>query len=187
MAEAPKRRTFKKYTYRGLDLEQLLDKSEEEMKQMYRCRVRRHMNRWDLESQKRKINRKKFVNVSISSSHPRCTCTFSPCDSLVCSSSGLTVFASCLPQKLYKAKKAAAGSEDKPQTKKTHMRNLVIQPYMIGSVAGVHNGTSIFTTVELKPEMIGMYTGEFALTYKPVKHGRPGLGATNSGRFIPLK
>ena len=151
MADAPRKRTFKKYTYRGLDLEQLLDKSEEEMKKMYKCRIRRHMNRWDLESQKRKINRKKFVN------------------------------------KLYKAKKAAAGSEDKPQTKKTHMRNLVIQPYMIGSVAGVHNGTSIFTTVELKPEMIGMYTGEFALTYKPVKHGRPGLGATNSGRFIPLK
>lgn len=41
--------------------------------------------------------------------------------------------------------------------------------------------------VEVKPEMIGHYLGEFALTYKPVKHGRPGIGATHSSRFIPLK
>lgn len=41
--------------------------------------------------------------------------------------------------------------------------------------------------VEIKPEMIGYYLGEFAITYKPVKHGRPGIGATHSSRFIPLK
>ncbi|KAB0391039.1 hypothetical protein E2I00_006609 [Balaenoptera physalus] len=37
------------------------------------------------------------------------------------------------------------------------------------------------------PEMIGHYLGEFSITYKPVKHGRPGIGATHSSRFIPLK
>lgn len=41
--------------------------------------------------------------------------------------------------------------------------------------------------VEIKPEMIGHYLGEFSVTYKPVKHGRPGIGATHSSRFIPLK
>ena len=45
---------------------------------------------------------------------------------------------------------------------------------------------SIFQ-VEIKPEMIGHYLGEFSLTYKPVRHGRPGIGATHSSRFIPLK
>lgn len=35
--------------------------------------------------------------------------------------------------------------------------------------------------------MIGHYLGEFSITYKPVKHGRPGIGATHSSRFIPLK
>lgn len=35
--------------------------------------------------------------------------------------------------------------------------------------------------------MIGHYLGEFSITYRPVKHGRPGIGATNSSRFIPLK
>lgn len=39
----------------------------------------------------------------------------------------------------------------------------------------------------LQPEMIGHYLGEFSITYKPVKHGRPGIGATHSSRFIPLK
>ena len=39
----------------------------------------------------------------------------------------------------------------------------------------------------VKPEMIGHYLGEFSITYKPVRHGRPGVGSTNSSRFIPLK
>ena len=38
-----------------------------------------------------------------------------------------------------------------------------------------------------QPEMIGHYLGEFSISYKPVKHGRPGIGATHSSRFIPLK
>lgn len=42
-------------------------------------------------------------------------------------------------------------------------------------------------SVLLQPEMIGHYLGEFSITYKPVKHGRPGIGATHSSRFIPLK
>jgi small subunit ribosomal protein S15e len=41
--------------------------------------------------------------------------------------------------------------------------------------------------VTFQPEMIGHYLGEFSITYKPVKHGRPGIGATHSSRFIPLK
>ncbi|WJZ98688.1 hypothetical protein VitviT2T_017198 [Vitis vinifera] len=35
--------------------------------------------------------------------------------------------------------------------------------------------------------MIGHYLVEFSISYKPVKHGRPGIGATHSSRFIPLK
>lgn len=56
------------------------------------------------------------------------------------------------------------------------------------SVRLVANGTFIvYLQVEIKPEMIGHYLGDFSLTYKPVKHGRPGIGATHSSRFIPLK
>lgn len=33
--------------------------------------------------------------------------------------------------------------------------------------------------MEIKPEMTGHYLGEFSISYKPVKHGRPGIGATH--------
>ena len=63
---------------------------------------------------------------------------------------------------------------------------MIIVPEMIGSVIGVYNGKT-FNQVEIKPEMIGHYLAEFSISYKPVKHGRPGIGATHSSRFIPLK
>jgi small subunit ribosomal protein S15e len=78
------------------------------------------------------------------------------------------------------------GNRLKPATVRTHMRSTVIIPTMVGSVCGVYNGKG-FVTVEVKPEMIGHYLGEFSITYHPVKHGRPGIGATHSSRFIPLK
>lgn len=83
-----------------------------------------------------------------------------------------------LLKKLRKARAEAAFGE-KPATVKTHLRNMVIVPEMFGSVVGVHNGLS-YVAVEIKPEMVGHYLGEFALTYKPVKHGKPGIGATHS-------
>ena len=35
--------------------------------------------------------------------------------------------------------------------------------------------------------MVGFYLGEFSITYKPVRHGRPGIGATHSSRFVRSK
>jgi small subunit ribosomal protein S15e len=90
-----------------------------------------------------------------------------------------------LLRRLRKAKKNAP-LNDKPAVIKTHLRDMLIVPEMVGSVIGIHNGKT-FNQVEIKPEMIGHYLGEFSLTYKPVKHGRPGIGATHSSRFIPLK
>jgi small subunit ribosomal protein S15e len=90
-----------------------------------------------------------------------------------------------LIKKLRNAKKDVPTGE-KPAVVKTHLRNMIVVPEMIGSVVGVYNGKT-FTQVEIKPEMIGHYLGEFSITYKPVKHGRPGIGATHSSRFIPLK
>lgn len=81
------------------------------------------------------------------------------------------------------AKKEAGG--ERPETVRTHLRNMIILPEMIGSVVGVYNGKS-FTQVEVKPDMVGHYLAEFSISYKPVMHGRPGIGATHSSRFIPL-
>ena len=41
--------------------------------------------------------------------------------------------------------------------------------------------------IEIKPEMIGHYLGEFSLTRKHIQHGSPGIGATRSSKYVPLK
>jgi len=89
-----------------------------------------------------------------------------------------------LLKRLRKAKKEAAEGE-KPDVVKTHLRNMVITPEMVASIVGVYNGKG-FVQVEIKPDMIGHYLGEFSITYTPVKHGRPGVGAAAAARFVPL-
>jgi len=69
---------------------------------------------------------------------------------------------------------------------KTHARDMIILPEMIETTVLVHNGKT-FTAVEIAPEMIGHYLGEFAITNKPVKHGSPGIGASRSSMYVPLK
>lgn len=41
----------------------------------------------------------------------------------------------------------------------------------------------VFNSVEIKPEMTGHYLAEFSCSYKPVKHGRPGVRALLSVAF----
>jgi small subunit ribosomal protein S19 len=69
---------------------------------------------------------------------------------------------------------------------RTHVRDMIIIPEMLGKKIGVYNGKE-FVTVEIIPEMLGHYLGEFAPTRKPVKHTAPGFGATRSSRYVPLK
>jgi len=141
--EKKKARTFRKFSYRGVDLEDLLDLSSEELRDLVHARARRRFNR------------------------------------------GLKRKPMGLIKKLRKAKKEAKPNE-KPDLVKTHLRDMIILPEMIGSVIGIYSGKE-FNQVEIKPEMVGHYLAEFSISYKPVKHGRPGIGATHSSRFIPLK
>nr|ACO12624.1 40S ribosomal protein S15 [Lepeophtheirus salmonis]ADD38480.1 40S ribosomal protein S15 [Lepeophtheirus salmonis] len=138
-----RKRPFRKFVYRGVDLDQLLDQSNKELMELFPCRIRRKYVRG--------LKRKQLT----------------------------------LMMKLRKKKKECLPME-KPDVVKTHLRNMVVVPEMTGSIVGVYNGKT-FNQVEIKPEMIGHYLGEFSITYKPVKHGRPGIGATHSSRFIPLK
>ncbi|CAB3988181.1 40S ribosomal S15 [Paramuricea clavata] len=141
--QVKKKRTFRKFTYRGVDLDQLLDLQSDNLMELVHARARRRFSRG--------LKRKPLALI----------------------------------KKLRKAKKEAPPME-KPEVVKTHLRNMIVVPEMIGSVIGVYNGKT-FNQIEIKPEMIGHYLGEFSITYKPVKHGRPGIGATHSSRFIPLK
>ncbi|KAK2109592.1 ribosomal protein S15 [Saguinus oedipus] len=119
--EQKKKRTFRKFTYRGMDLDQLLDMSHEELRQLH---------------------------------------SYS------------------LLKRLRKAEKEAPPME-KPEVVKTHLQDLIILLEMVGSIT--------FNQVEIKPEMISHYLGESSITYKPLRHGRPGIRATHSSSFIPLK
>ena len=138
-----KKRAFRKFTYRGVDLDQLLDMPNNLLVELMHSRARRRFNR------------------------------------------GLKRKSMALIRKLRKAKKEAPLME-KSAIVKTHERNMIVVPEMIGAIIGIYNGKT-FNQVEIKAEMIGHYLGEFSLSYKPVKHGRPGIGATHSSRFIPLK
>lgn len=69
---------------------------------------------------------------------------------------------------------------------KTHWRDAVIVPQMIGLTIYVHNGKS-FEAVKISEDMVGHRLGEFALTRKPVKHSAPGVGATKSSAFLSVK
>ncbi|SCW01351.1 LAFE_0D10660g1_1 [Lachancea fermentati] len=139
-AAASKRRVFKTYSYKGVDLEKMLEMPTEEFVKLAPARVRRRFAR------------------------------------------GLSSKPAGLMKKL-RAAKLAAPENEKPTAVRTHLRNMIIVPEMIGSVVGVYNGKS-FNQVEIKPEMVGHYLGEFSITYTPVRHGR--AGATTS-RFIPLR
>ena len=92
---------------------------------------------------------------------------------------GLTPEQRILLEKMREAKNSGAQI-------KTHVRDLVILPEMVGAKIMVHNGKE-FVAIEIRAEMIGHYLGEFAITNKPVRHGTPGIGASRSSMYVPLK
>ncbi|KQK05499.1 40S ribosomal protein S15 [Brachypodium distachyon] len=138
------KRPFRKFTYRGVDLDDILDMFAKELAELFPARARR-----------------RFTRGLLKMKHIR------------------------LIRSLRVARQAAAPGE-KPGCVRTHLRDMIIVPEMIGSQIAVYNG-KCFNQIEIKPEMMGHYLAEFSCSYKPVRHGRPGIGATHSSRFIPLK
>jgi len=69
---------------------------------------------------------------------------------------------------------------------KTKKKDMIILPEMAGKKIGIYNGKE-YVTVEITPEMIGLFLGEMVLTRKETKHSSPGMGATRSSKFVPLK
>ncbi len=57
---------------------------------------------------------------------------------------------------------------------------------MVGVTINVFSGKE-FTPVTITAEMIGHYVGEFVITNKRVTHGAPGVGASRSSLYVPLK
>jgi small subunit ribosomal protein S19 len=89
-----------------------------------------------------------------------------------------------LLEKVMKARKEM--EQGKKVKIRTHVRDMVILPIMVGLTIEVYNGKE-FVPVRIVPEMIGHYLGEFSHTTKIVKHGEPGLKATRSSLFVAAK
>lgn len=69
---------------------------------------------------------------------------------------------------------------------KTHCRNLVILPSMIGKTIKVYNGKE-FVSITITLEMMGHYLGEFSHTRKLVSHSSAGVGATRSSKAVSAR
>ena len=69
---------------------------------------------------------------------------------------------------------------------KTHARDMIILPSMVGLNLQVHSGKE-FVSLDIKQEMVGHYIGEYVITNKKVVHGTPGIGASRSSLYVPLK
>ena len=129
----------KKFTYRGLSLEELQKLPLDDFAKMLPARQRRSLMR------------------------------------------GLTPQQKKLMEQVRKARSTAA---TKPI--RTHSREMVIIPEMIDLKFAVYNGKE-FVNVDVKAEMVGHRLGEFSQTRKKVTHGTPGIGATRSSLYVPLK
>ncbi len=66
---------------------------------------------------------------------------------------------------------------------RTHLRDVVVVPKMVGMTIGVHDGKS-FQNILITIEMLGHRLGEFAQTRKRVAHSGAGIGATKGSKAI---
>ena len=87
-------------------------------------------------------------------------------------------------QKKFLQKLKTSQTSQKPV--KTHLRNIIIVPEMVGRSISVYNGKEYFP-VKIETDMLGHYIGEFALTRKSVKHSAPGVGATKSSAAVSVR
>ena len=125
MSEQKRVRKLKILTYRGLELDQLLELKDKQLFELFTSRMRRKMRRSrGLKGPYRKLVEK--VVASMKCVHPG----------------------------------------ERPAVIRTHLRNAIIMPQMVGGVVGIYNGKE-FKEVEIKFYMIGRYLAEFSITYKP--------------------
>ena len=77
-------------------------------------------------------------------------------------------------------------SKESKRPVRTHCRDFIILPELIGAVVQVYNGKE-FLQVMIQDEMIGHFLGEFVITRRKVEHSAPGIGATRSSSALSVK
>lgn len=91
-----------------------------------------------------------------------------------------------LPKEHKKLLETIRASSGRDKFMRTHARDMIILPEMVGAKIGVHNGKE-FKPVTVEEDMIGHYLGEYAQTRQKIKHSAPGIGATRSSKFVAQK
>jgi len=147
---------WRNFRYRGKTLEELLNMPMDELLKLLPARARRSLLR---ESDPQVQERRMQMGMGES---PRLK----------------------LLRKIMKARELMA--KGKNVRIRTHVRDMIILPVMVGLTIEVYNGKE-FVPVKITPEMIGHYLGEFAPTTRKVEHGEPGLKATRSTLFVAMK
>lgn len=66
---------------------------------------------------------------------------------------------------------------------RTHLRDIVIVPKLVGLTIAIHSGKE-FSDVLITHKMLGHRLGEFAMTRKRVSHGTAGIGATKGTKGV---
>jgi small subunit ribosomal protein S19 len=69
---------------------------------------------------------------------------------------------------------------------KTHCRDMIVLPEMLGKLIKVYNGKE-FLPIQIEPEMLGHRLGEFSQSRKKVAHSAPGIGATRSSASLSVR
>ncbi|HNZ52255.1 MAG: 30S ribosomal protein S19 [Candidatus Diapherotrites archaeon ADurb.Bin253] len=82
--------------------------------------------------------------------------------------------------------KRAKTKIEKGKKIRTHSRNIIIVPKMIGMTIHVHNGKN-FNQVHIEPEMLGHRLGEMSGTRSKVAHSKAGVGATKGSKHKAKK
>ncbi len=147
---------WRKFRYRGRTLEELLNMPMDQLLELLSSRARRSLLR---ESSSEVQERRREMGIEES---PRLK----------------------LLEKVMEARELL--KKGRKVRIKTHVRDMIILPVMVGLTIEVYNGKE-FIPVRITPEMIGHYLGEFAPTTKIVQHGEPGLKATRSTLFVAMK
>jgi len=75
---------------------------------------------------------------------------------------------------------------EKKNNVKTHCRDMIIIPQIIGKTIMLYNGKE-FVKLIIQQEMLGHYMGEYVFTRKSVKHNSPGVGATKSSSSVSVR
>ena len=134
----------RKFRYRGFTIEELKQKSMDEILELLPARRRRNLSRQEFWTPRRK--------------------------------------------KLLEDIRRAIEVQEKGDTVvvRTHVRDMTVLPEMVGATVAIYNGKEYIETL-IQPQMIGHVFGEFSPTTKKVNHGSPGIGATRSSLYVPLK